>query len=331
MRRRIIDPDDEDEEEVVRPRPARPRSRQSRLSQSCQTSAAGTQRGRRRHIETIEEEDDDDEAPSRSRRRQNRPEDEEERPAQSQGNKGDTISDAVLATFALSSKGPIKEAELKPLLARGRYRDWQDGLLELNKSLSNAFGFTLVYDGAARLFFLRNDLFEIKSELSEMFEHGTVDKHRIDDGTLSRNYKTFTDEDEFNDDDKKGLLFTLLASIMMSNNVEMGHKNWAVEEEIIKHMCIETMGLSGVVFEKLLSGRNAEFIREQWLRKKEEIVGDQNYMYHYSWGPRAVGTLSTFKVFEKFCMINQTPMLQWGNYGDILKKLDQKNDLYNPR
>uniref|UniRef100_A0AC34F157 MAGE domain-containing protein n=1 Tax=Panagrolaimus sp. ES5 TaxID=591445 RepID=A0AC34F157_9BILA len=329
MRSRIIDPDDEDEEEeVVRSRPARPRSRQSRTSQSGQTAAAP--RGRRRQIETIEEEDENEAAPRSSRRPQSRQDDEEEGP-QSQGDKSDSLSDAVLATFTLSSKGPIREADLKPLLARGRYRDWQDGLLELNKSLSTAFGFTLVYDGAARLFFLRNDLIEMKSELSEIFDHGTLDKHRIDDGALSRNYKTFSDEDGFNDDDKKGLLFTLLASIMMSNNVEMGHKNWTVEEEVIKYMCVETMGLSAVVFEKLLSGKTAEFIKEGWLRKKEEIVGDQNYVYHYSWGPRAVGTVSTLKVFEKFCMINQTPMLEWGNYGDVLKKLDQKNDLYNPR
>uniref|UniRef100_A0A914YGS3 MAGE domain-containing protein n=1 Tax=Panagrolaimus superbus TaxID=310955 RepID=A0A914YGS3_9BILA len=171
----------------------------------------------------------------------------------------------------------------------------------------------------------------MKSELSEIFENGTLVKHRIDDGIFSRNYKTFADEDEFNDDDKKGLLFTLLASIMMANSVEMGHKNWAVEEEIVKHMCIETFRISDVVVEKLLTGKNPEFVKEGWLRKKEEIVGDHNYLYHYSWGPRAVGTVSTLKVFEKFCMINQTPMLEWGNYEDTLKKLDQKNDLYHPR
>uniref|UniRef100_A0AC35EX61 MAGE domain-containing protein n=1 Tax=Panagrolaimus sp. PS1159 TaxID=55785 RepID=A0AC35EX61_9BILA len=322
----------EEEEPVAR---QRPRSRPVQtFSQSAQAAAPTRQRHRRR-IETIEEEDDEANEttirPSRRHHGRNRGNDDEEEIEEqpTQSNKSDSLSDAVLAVFALSSKGPIKEADLKPLLGRFRYKDWEDGLHELNKSLSKAFGFTLVYDGPAHSFFLRNDLFEIKSELSEMFEHGTLKKARIDDGTISKRSKPFT-QDEFNDDDKKGLLFTILSSIMMSNNVEMGHKHWGVEEEVLKHMC-EIMGISDTLFEKLLSGKTAEFIKEGWLRKKEELIGDNNYLYHYSWGPRAVGTISTLKVFEKFCMINQTPELEWGNYGAILKKLDEKNDLYNPR
>uniref|UniRef100_A0A914Y3Y9 Uncharacterized protein n=1 Tax=Panagrolaimus superbus TaxID=310955 RepID=A0A914Y3Y9_9BILA len=116
MRNRIIDPDDEDNEEEVVTRRQRPRSRQSRTSQSSQGSGATTSHGRRRQIETIEEEDENETTlrPSRGRQIQ-RQNGEEMSMLQSQGNKSDSISEAVLATFALSSKGPIKEGDLKPL------------------------------------------------------------------------------------------------------------------------------------------------------------------------------------------------------------------------
>uniref|UniRef100_A0A914YF87 MAGE domain-containing protein n=1 Tax=Panagrolaimus superbus TaxID=310955 RepID=A0A914YF87_9BILA len=232
-----------------------------------------------------------------------------------------SVGDAVLAALALSSKGPIKEADLKPLLNRGRFKDWQDGLNDLNAAITHAFGTTLVHDGPSHLFFIRNDLYHIREELTELFLDGSLDGVRIDDGPATIN--PILDYEEFSEDDKKGLLFALLTSIMMSNNIEMGHKHWLVDDDILHKLC-KQMKVSDDIIKKLLSGYNAEFIRSGWIRKVEEKDANQDVNIRYTWGPRAINTISSLTIFKKYCIINKQSELEFGNYLEILKKLDEK-------
>uniref|UniRef100_A0A914Q8F6 MAGE domain-containing protein n=1 Tax=Panagrolaimus davidi TaxID=227884 RepID=A0A914Q8F6_9BILA len=329
-RRRIIDPDEsegdveieEEEEEVEEEEtPTRASDRQVRNTRN--------NRGSRQRNRVEAREDGEPCSSRRLERSREEVKDEGEHPSIIESKKQEcpTVGEAVLAALALSSKGSIKEPELKPLLFRGRFKDWQDGLNDLNSALSNAFGITLVYDGPSHNFFVRNDLASVRGELNELYSEGTLEGIRIDSGSGVK--ESTPVEDEFNDDDKKGLLFTLLSSIMMSNNVELGHKQWFIDEDILKNMC-KKMKVPDEVFKKTVSGYNAEFIRAGWLRKIEEKDTNQEIMPRYTWGPRAISTISVLEIFIKFCYINKQSPQEWGNYQEILRKLDEKNGLYNP-
>ena len=63
------------------------------------------------------------------------------------------------------------------------------------------------------------------------------------------------------------------------------------------------MGVSENVFEKLMGGKAPEYVKEGWIRKSEEVVGaEQNKIYHYFWGPRAIASVSTLVRWEFFCL-----------------------------
>uniref|UniRef100_A0AC35GXU5 MAGE domain-containing protein n=1 Tax=Panagrolaimus sp. PS1159 TaxID=55785 RepID=A0AC35GXU5_9BILA len=332
-RRRIIDPDEsegdveiEEEEEVEEEEtPTRASDRQVRNTRNA--------RGSRQRNRAEVREDGEPCSSRRLERSQEELEDEGEHPSiiEPMKQKCPTVGEAVLAALALSSKGSIKEPELKPLLYRGRFKDWQDGLNDLNSAFANAFGITVVYDGPSHNFFVRNDFASVRAELNELYSEGALEGIRIAPSAGAKE-STPADalvEDEFNDDDKKGLLFTLLSSIMMSNNVELGHKQWFVDEDILKDMC-KKMKVPDEVLKKTVSGYNAEFIRAGWLRKIEEKDTNKEIMPRYTWGQRAISTISVLEVFIKFCYVNKQSPQEWGNYHEILRKLDEKNGLNNP-
>lgn len=63
------------------------------------------------------------------------------------------------------------------------------------------------------------------------------------------------------------------------------------------------MKVSEEVFDKLIAGRQAEFLKEGWLRKSEEVVNNQDAIHNFYWGPRAITTISTLVFFFFLGMI----------------------------
>uniref|UniRef100_A0A7E5A1X3 MAGE domain-containing protein n=1 Tax=Panagrellus redivivus TaxID=6233 RepID=A0A7E5A1X3_PANRE len=228
----------------------------------------------------------------------------------------ETLTAAVLAALE-SPKGQIKETELKPLLTRYKFKEFHDNLRAMNQFLDNTFGKTLVQDPITRSFYLRNNLFEESIPLRETLATGLLNHKRVDDGFIS--FGPVDAQKILKRNHDMTTIFAVLTSIMMSNNIELPHSEWELVDDQLQLLML-SLGLD----EKASQAMLKSFAKDGWIRVSQEEGNNQLITVNYHWGPRAIATVRTRLLFEKYCIATNQAKHEWGNYEEVFRKKDER-------